>query len=286
MFGPGRTALLAMLIVAAFAAGTYFLWTKFSHELLSSSEYWVTPDRVHVTPPPRWVRSDVRAEVFRDASLDGPLSILDPELAERIGNAFSLHAWVAKVVEVRKRHPARVEVDVVYRRPVCMVRVADQLLPVDVEGVLLPEGDFSPVEAVRYPRLEDVRSVPIGPTGSRWGDIRVSGGAQIAAAFGAAWQDLGLDRIVPSETTALGYAEEPTFELYTRGGTRILWGRAPGTGLPGEIPVAEKVARLVRYKEEYGTLEGIGGPQPLDVRSLRSMATPPKTATRPDAGPR
>ena len=279
--GPGRTAVLILAIVAALAGSVFFLWGKYGDRVLASDEYWVTPARVDITPPPPWVRSDIRAQVFRDASLDGRLSIMDPDLVERIANAFSLHPWVAEVLRTRKRHPGRVEVELVYRRPVCMVRTGGQLLPVDAEGILLPAGDFSPVEALRYPRLEEIRTVPLGTAGTRWGDARVFGGAQIAAAFGPAWGDLSLDRIVPSKATAVGYADEPTFELYTRGGTRILWGRAPGMDLPGEVPAPEKVARLKRYKQEHGTLEGINGPQKLDVRSLRSMQGAPRTAGKP-----
>jgi hypothetical protein len=286
-FGPGRAVVLAVAMVGGFAAGWYFLWEKFSGEVLSSQEYLVTPERVQISRPPAWIRSDIRAEVFRDASLDGPLSIMDPDLAERIAGAFALHPWVARVVEVRKLAPARVEVDLIYRKPACMVLQAEgQLLPVDVEGVLLPADDFSPVEAVRYPRLEQIDSVPVGPPGTRWGDVGVTGGAQIAAAIGSAWHDLCLDRIVPSKVTGIGYADGPTFELYTLGGSRYLWGRAPGTDVPGEIPAAEKVARLINYKQEYGTLDGINGPQQLDIRSLRSMGTPPQTAGRPESGPR
>lgn len=286
-FGPGLPIVLAVVMVAAFAGGWYFLWSRFSGAVLSSEEYLVTPERVQISRPPGWIRSDIRAEVFQDASLDGPLSIMAPDLAERIAGAFSAHPWVARVVEVRKLARARVEVDLVYRKPVCMVaQGAGRLLPVDVEGVLLPADDFSPVEAVRYPRIEQIDSVPVGLPGTRWGDIRVTGGAQIAAAIGPAWHDLCLDRIVPSQVRGIGYTDGPTFELYTLGGSRFLWGRAPETDVPGEIPAAEKVARLVNYKQEYGTLDGIDGPQQLDIRSLRSMGTPPQTAGRPEHVPR
>ena len=55
-----------------------------------------------------------------------------------------------------------------------------------------------------------------------------------------------------------------------------------GTDVPGEVPTEEKLARLKRYKRDNGTLEGINGPQPLDVRSLRSMETAPRSATKPE----
>ena len=152
----------------------------------------LTPDRVEITPIPDWIHTDIREEAFRDASLDEPLSILDENLVERIARAFSLHPWVEEVRRVRKRHPARLEIDLVYRRPVCMVVVPDGMHTVDIEGVLLPADHFPPVEAMQYPRLRGVETTPTSP-GTRWRDVRVIEAAEIAAAFGDVWQELRLD---------------------------------------------------------------------------------------------
>jgi hypothetical protein len=233
---------------------------------LSSEPYWLSQQNVEITPLPEWIHRDIRAEVFRDASLDGPLSIMDDDLTARIANAFSLHPWVAKVRRVSKHHPARVKAELVYRRPVLMVQRPGELLPVDEQGVLLPREDFSPVEARRYPRLQGIDTAPIGPEGTRWGDARVFGGAQIAAAFGPAWHQLRLDCIVPAASPEAGYGHEYTYRLFTRGGTEILWGRPPGMEVPGEPPAPGKLARLLKLQEDSGTLEGQNGPQQLDVR--------------------
>ena len=256
-----------MLLIAGFGLGAWgvlhYVWPGGSPR-----EYIVTQDKVAITPQPGWIHSDVRAEVFRNASLDGPLSILDDNLPERISNAFSLHPWVAKVVSVSRKPMARMVVELVYRRPVCMVEAPGEPLPVDVEGRLLPSGDFSPVEKSSYLRLVGIDTVPMGPAGQPWGDGRVVGGAEIAAALGDAWRELRVDRIAPVPRPPTAAADEPTYQLFTRGGTRIFWGLAPGSKGPEELPPAEKVARLLRYAADHGTLEGNGGPQTLDVRLL------------------
>ena len=105
--------------------------------------------------------------------------VLDDNLPERVAHAFSLHPWVAKVGLVRRLSPARLEVELVYRRPVCMVEVREGPLPVDGQGVLLPSDDFSPVEKEHYPRLTGIDTMPMGPVGQRWGDGRVVGGAEL-----------------------------------------------------------------------------------------------------------
>lgn len=290
----GAAGLIVLLLVL-WPAMWYLVWRGVGNwrgvgeEVLSSAPYWLTVEQVAVTPAPAWIHCDVRADVFRDASLDGPLSILEPDLVERLADAFSLHPWVKKVVRIRKYHPAAVTVEVVYRRPACMVLVkpnpADPksigLLPVDEEGVLLPSGDFSPIEAARYPRLAGVDSVPHGPVGTRWGDARVAGAAEIASLLGPSWDELGLDRIVPSPLAEFGHGDEYAYELYTIRGSRIFWGRAPSADMPGEVSAAEKYARLRNYVHENGSLEGHDGPLQIDLRSPTRM----EVTRRIDAGP-
>jgi hypothetical protein len=266
------TALAVLLL--AMGLFSYAVWCWVRDTVLASPEYWLTPASVEITPVPAWIRSDVRAEIFRDGNLNPPLSIMDDNLTRRVYDAFSLHPWVGKVRQVRKFYPARVEVDLVYRKPVSMVVVQDGLRPVDIEGVHLPTGDFCPLDADRYPRLTGITSTPVGPVGTPWGDPRVVGGAQIAAAFGPDWQDLKLDHIVATNLAEPGHPNDCLYEILTPNGTRILWGRAPGSDLPGEVPAADKVLRLKHYLAENGSLEGRSGPQELDVRSLRSMAAP------------
>ncbi len=204
-------ALLGMMLLMGVIGGPYLAWRKLKPRILNSPEYRVGPEQVEITPAPAWIHSDIRAEVFRDPALDGPLSLMDDRLTEQIAQAFSLHPWVAKVTRVTKRHPVAtnptaVKVELVYRQPACMVEVSGGVLAVDAEGVLLPSEDFSPIEATRYPHLAGVDRKPAGPPGRPWGDAKVVGGAEIAAAFGPAWEVMRLQRIVP---LAAGAAAAP-----------------------------------------------------------------------------
>jgi hypothetical protein len=274
--------LLGIALAVGVIGGPYLAWRKLKSRILSSPEYRVGPEQVEITPAPAWIHSDIRAEVFRDPSLDGPLWLTDDNLTEQIATAFSLHPWVAKVTRVTKRHPTStnptaVKVELVYRQPVCMVEVPGGVLAVDAEGVLLPSEDFSPIEATRYPRLVGTDQKPTGPPGRRWADARVVGGAEIAAALGPAWEVMRLQRIVPLAAGAADHsvdqsdrrAREPIFALFTRAGTQVLWGYAPGANMLGEPSAAEKVARLQHYLAVHDTLDGPQGqPQKLDVRTL------------------
>jgi len=265
--GPvGATLLLAAVLVG----GWYLTWHVIGANVLRSDRYVLRQESLDVPSPPDWIHTDVRGEVFRSLAFEGPLSIMDDHLAKRVADAFALHPWIAKVRRVTKQHPGRVKVELDYRRPVCMVEVPGGLLPVDAESAWLRSEDFSPVEASQYPRLSGLESMPVGSVGTKWGDGRVVGGAEIAALLATAWNELQLARIVPSARPQSG--PHYSYELYTRGGTRILWGLAPGAGVPGDVPAAEKIERLRKYVAAHGTLDGS---HQLDLRSLRGLEVLP-----------
>lgn len=265
VFGSGRPVVI-LLVIAGLLGGAWYLgWRHVRDRVLKSEPYWLRLEDVEITPLPDWIHTDIRIQVFRDASLDRPLSINDDDLVQRIRDGFALHPWVAKVERVQKFHPARVKVDLVYRRPVCMVESSGELIPVDEEGVVLPREDFSSVEASRYPRLVGIESAPLGPVGTRWGDDRVLGGAEIAAALSATWEKWGLGCIVPAQSPGASSHETVPFDLLTRDRTRIVWGRAPGGDASGQASAKEKVERLERYFAEHGTLDGKPGTVLLDL---------------------
>ena len=188
LFGPGRTRHAGRAGRGRlFSGGAWAVWRHVEKHVENSRDYLVSVEQITITPPPEWVRSDVRAEAFRTASQpDRPLSSLDDGLVQTIHAAFKLHPWVAKAT-VTKRAGGRVNVDIVYRRPVCMVEVANgstvDLLPVDGEGVWLPGEDFSQKQKESYPCLAGIDRRPIQPVGHPWGDARVVDGAAIAAAL-------------------------------------------------------------------------------------------------------
>jgi hypothetical protein len=274
-----RSVGLPAAVLGLIVTGLCLAWHWAAPRVLSSAEYHLTAAQVEITSPPPWIHTDIREEVFRDPSLAGPLSIMDADLVERVSRAFARHPWVAKVGRVSKHYPAAVRVELIYRQPVCMVEVPGGLLPVDGEGVLLPSTskDFSPIEATRYPRLVGVHRMPVGPPGQRWSDPKVVGGAEIAAAFGPAWETMKLHRIEPQGAETVDPAvtdigrrpAEPIFRLATHGDRRIYWGYAPGASVGGELPAAEKVARLQKYFADHDTLDAANGPHAeLDVRTL------------------
>jgi hypothetical protein len=264
--------------------GAQVLWHRAAPSIAHHPQYVLSADRIHITAPPPWIRSDIKAEVLRDTLPAETLSVLDDwqEFSRRIKDAFEFHPWVASVERISKKLPASLDIELKYRRPIAAVESSDaagvSFLPVDEHAVRLPEDDLTEVERRYLPRVSGVTGRPL--VGDVWDDPRVAGGAKLAAALADVWQQLRLVEII-SELQPQPVGHEPicTYEIVTSGGTRILWGTAPGSEAPaGESPLDKKRARLLEYASQHGQLETIDGPAMLDVRS--DLIVTPRTARR------
>jgi hypothetical protein len=262
-------------------------WKRYLPQISQHPQYQITAENILVTPPPAWIRADVKAEVLRDSSLLGKLSVVDDhqQLQRRVRDAFTFHPWVASVGAIQIDLPASLGVELQYRRPVAAVETVDQAtvsyLPVDALGVRLPETDFSDYERRSLPRITGVAAVP--SIGDRWADERVTNAADLAAKLADVWSQLRLVEIIPSmHAQVRGDATFFAFEIMTSGGTRIMWGAAPGREAEAaESPFATKRQRLLEYASSHGKLDSIDGPASVDVRS--DLIVSPRTARRPPA---
>jgi hypothetical protein len=260
------------------------LWTRSAPSIARHPQYQLSAESVHITPPPTWIRSDVKAEVLRDMGLNPAMSILGDwdAIAQRIKDAFEFHPWVDSVVRIERRLPSTLVVELTYRRPIAAVESSDAegvaFLPIDQDAVRLPERDLTEAERQYLPRISGISGRP--PVGDRWDDSRVIVGAKLAVALADVWHDLGLIEIVSiapldSPDAVASYS----FEIVTSGGTRILWGAGPGyEASAGESPLDQKRERLRSYSAQHGRLDSIDGPAVLDLRN--EVIATPRTARR------
>jgi hypothetical protein len=278
-----RPRLLAgLILIFSLGIGAHLLWQHSKPIVAERAQYQLTADQIHITPPPPWIRSDIKREALRDAGLNDSLSVLDdwPALAQRIEKAFELHPWVASVDRIRKSLPSSLTVELTYRRPVAAVESSDSdgvaFLPVDEHAIRLPEADLTDAERRHLPRISGITGRPL--VGDRWDDPRVDGGAKLAAVLADVWQQLQLVEILAfvGSQSASGRLQ-CSFEIVTTGGTRIAWGSAPGMEAgAGESTCDLKRAQLLKFCAEQGGLDSVDGPARLDVR--RELVVTPRTA--------
>lgn len=272
----------ALVLILVLGVGVHYLWRHAAPTIAGREQYLITPDQIHITPQPAWIRSDVKAEALRNMDMGQPLSVLDdwPPLAKRVQDAFAIHPWVASVKRISKRLPSSLTVELAYRRPVAAVESSDSdgitFIPIDEHAIRLPQSDFTDAERRYMPRISGVTGRPL--VGDRWNDPRVEGGAKLAAALADVWQQLQLIEILAAvDATSKRERPQCQFEIIAAGGTRIVWGVAPGLeAAAGETSADQKRTNLLQFTAQHGGLDSIDGPAKLDVR--RGVVVTPRTA--------
>lgn len=267
-FGRGRTVAGGLLLLAAFLAAWWWIWQQVGPRVTRAERYLVELDDLQVTPLPEWIHADVPAEVYQSLRLGGPMNLLNDDLSPRIAEGFARHPWIERVIRVTKLPAAGVQVELEYRRPVCVVHVGERLFLVDHRTVLLPAQDTPRAELERLPHLVAIESPPLAVPGEPWGSVRVAGGAALATELADVWEPWNLARILPFRVVAPDGREQIHFSLFTRGGSHIVWGQPPGVEDSSEPPAQQKLARLEAYRARVGTFDGPSGPLDLDVRKL------------------
>ncbi len=247
-------------------------------DLHDNRQYRLQTSQIEITPPPRWVPADLAEQVARRAELPDEISLLDKDITRRVAEAFERHPWVKGRVRVSTSVPARMRVELEYREPVAMVRVAStkDLYPIDADATLLPSADFAPAEIPKYPLIDNVATAPRSAEGTAWKDVSVVAAARLAVLLKPYWQQFGLQSIrVPEGSNNQLAWDDLNLQLATLGGSRVIWGRAPGAKHPGELPAEKKIERIKRYIEHHGPFDAAHGPYEYDITQWRDISRKP-----------
>ncbi|MGC4006709.1 MAG: TIM barrel protein [Pirellulales bacterium] len=267
--------LVALTLVIGLVVGTgWYLREQTREKLTQRGDYRLELREIELNPPPpEWIRSDLRAEALRDASLDAPLSTLDSDLPEKLRRAFSLHPWIREVQGVTIDYPAAARIEVEYRRPIAMVEVARGLLPIDAQGVLLPPRDFDHRDDVRdYPRIVGALGGPTAAVGTVWKDDVVAAGAALARLLSPIWSSGKFARLRWLDDSQDLSRVTRYFLLETRDGGLLIWGQAPGREHVGEPSAADKAAALQAWVAAPGGIDAVAKAASIDLRDRRHMA--------------
>ncbi len=274
VFRPLRLAKLAV-IVGVVALMPYIIQRL--PNLAARSEYRLATKHIRIVPTPeRPVPENLLEQVRELGKLPRELSILDETLATKLAAAFSRHPWVARVVKVRKSHPANITVELEYRQPVGMVQVKGGRFPIDAAGVVLPPGDFTAADLKRFPTIQGPTPPASLHPGVAWNEPSLQAAARLAQLLAPTWSKLRLESIIaPSRLDSKSDASKITLKLQASGGSQIIWGRAPGTEHPGELTTTQKIGRLEKYLTEFGGFDRPNGPYEVDIRHWQEISRRP-----------
>lgn len=154
-----------LLLVATVLAGIIVLGRWSMGQLKNDDRFQISFDDIECAAPPGMTRRDFLGEVLYLSRLPSRVSVADPELHEKLRDAFAHHPWVLVVDEVQPKPPAQLAVSLQFRRPALVVPWHGGVRVVDDRGVLLPDG----VLGSGLPRYEG-KPAPPGEAGLAWPD--------------------------------------------------------------------------------------------------------------------
>lgn len=170
--------------------------------------------------PPVLSKDDFLSEVRYLGNLKEEYDLLEEGILAQIFNAFKVHPWVQKVVDVQREGPKKIKVILEFRTPALVVPITpikdqieatEKFRVVDVNGVILPKNALQvglPVLAIPLP-------FPTDKAGVQWKNEQVISCAKILGSFSGF--------VFPSD--CLIEVKDDVVIIYSEMGTfKIVWG--------------------------------------------------------------
>jgi hypothetical protein len=270
-----RPAVVWVLPAAALAA-IVLLGLHWSRAYVAASpKYRVASVRItwegQVTP---WWEEASREDVDAACAAVNGLDMLDPSLVDTIAESLGRSPWVREVRSVTKRFPHQVDVSIVPRRPAAAVRLKTRrgltYHVVGEDAVRLPVtyATWRP-PGLHVPYITGTGG-PLPEPGEAWGEPSVAAAIEIARLLRSSGRIRRAVHVTEVDVSNYGGRRDRTkseFLVHAENDCVIRWGRAPGTDKPGELPVAEKIAKFERYLAEQNPTSN----RTLDLRFAGRM---------------
>lgn len=281
------------------AAGAAWLCTSLQKEVNAAGFATVDVRRSRLDVPegfrdPRW--QDYLA--LHLARLR-PVDSRDVEGVRSVAREIARLPFVAEVLEPRVVWPDGIEVPLRLREPAATVLVGTEYLAVSDDGVLLPgrwptpplvAGRFLPVIGPNDGRFEHVEP---GTRLTAPGDVD---GLAVAISMrdllAPADFDLTGPPLIDATRARSTSVEEPGVRIHFEGRRTVHFGRAPGAGMPGELPSEKKWEHVRRALALLTPENGSRDWSVLDARwdvadvSWRLPPDPADTAAAPTKTPK
>ncbi|MBX3421083.1 MAG: hypothetical protein KF752_05950 [Pirellulaceae bacterium] len=260
---PGGVLLFALIPLVICG---YLGWYHYGAKKLDQALYALQLPQITLTAQPEWITGSVLDEVYRSKRLD-KVNLLEPSASATIASAFETHPWVEKTSRVEKTQGGAVSVDVVYRRPLAMVKVVyypvdeqgkrsptpqEGFFPVDYKGVILPDAGFKQNQSlVRDYLLIDIDNLehPSAQPGMPFNDIRVAEALKLVSYLekNSDPKHLGIQWVHVRSDSRLTSLNPWLLELWSVDKHLVIWGHAPGQEGAGEESAERKLAKATTW---------------------------------------
>jgi len=234
-----RSAVLSMVGPSLLCVFGYFGWLYYGAHNLDMAYYGLKKENIYLTDQPAWLRkTNVLDEVFTGGSLSR-LSLMNVKTTEMLVRVFGAHPAIRKTHRVEKM-AGGVAITVEYRMPVAMVHVNTAndenpekskagYLPVDLEGVLLDEANFTAADVPQYIILHAAGdpATTISPSGKSFGDPRIEEAAGLCGLLAPLKEKCKISQVIVYQSLKPGKARWELEIVTTDTGPRFKWGSGP-----------------------------------------------------------
>ncbi len=265
-----RSAVLSMIGPSLLLLMGYFGWRFYGAKNYDAAFYGLRKENLVLTQPPVWLKESVVEQVFHASGLEN-LSLLDSQTPAVLARTIDQHPAVRKTHRVQPISGGQIFVSVEYRTPVAMVHCElndeirealrvrkidinasgdDLFVPIDKDGVLLPESNFSQSDVMNYLWIyaDELKFDPDWKHGSKFADPRIIEAARLCNLLAPYRSQVKAERVIVLQAKTVGKSRYwLAIETATPGPT-VIWGEAPEiTQMEGAIDTVSqsKISKLL-----------------------------------------
>lgn len=265
-----RSAVLSMIGPSLLLLIGYFGWRFYGAKSYDAAFYGLRKENLILTQPPVWLKDSIVEQVFHTSGLEN-LSLLDSQTPAVLARTIDQHPAVRKTHRVQPVSGGQIFVSVEYRTPVAMVHCElndeirevlklrkvelntsgdDLFVPIDKDGVLLPESNFSQSDVMNYLWIyaDELKFDPDWKHGNKFTDPRIIEAARLCNLLAPYRSQVKAERVVVVQAKVGGKSPYRLAIETAAPGPTVVWGEAPELpSMEGSIdPVSRsKISKLL-----------------------------------------
>lgn len=216
---------------------------------------------------PSWMNANFSNDIRHVATLNEHYGMYENNLTQKIAEIYGGIALVKKVDSIKRVFPNTLNIKLVLRKPVAIVKSGKTNYLVDDEGVLLPKEYYqSQNSEYDTPCIQSNKFARLPLYGNTWNDKGIEAGIELIK-FLRANNIHNLFKVVAVDVSNVckrRVTGKSDLILWTENNTQIRWGCSPLCKEPNELSNEEKLQNLLSIAKVEGT--GLKEMEYVDVR--------------------
>lgn len=205
---------------------------------------------------PCWVNDHFSDDIKHVATLNEQYGMYENNLTQKIADVYGGIVVVKKVDSIKRVFPNKLNIKLVLRKPIAIVKSGSNTYLVDDECVLLPK-EYYRLKNAEYdsPCIQSNKLARLPLYGSKWNDKGVKAGIELVKFLRAnnihsLFKVLAVD---VSNVCKRRFTGKSDIILWTENNTQIRWGCSSLCNEPNELSDEEKLQNLLSIAKIEGT---------------------------------